>query len=82
MTGIPYEYSEIIFHPFERLIRSIYTEYEEKWRYGLGLYVVQYLVNKMKGKISCKNGINSIHYQVSKPITTFTVELPLADFYR
>lgn len=78
VTGIPYEYSEIIYHPFERLIRSVYTEYEEKWQYGLGLFVVNQLVNKMEGKITCKNGINSMNYQDIKPITTFTVELPLA----
>lgn len=73
LTGVPYEYSELVFAPFERLNRNLKYEYEEKWSFGLGLYVVRKILEKMKAKICCNNAIDYIRMSTPRPITVFTV---------
>ncbi|MCG8571555.1 MAG: response regulator, partial [Spirochaetes bacterium] len=77
ILGIPYEYSELVFNPFERLHRILPFKYKEKWSFGLGLYVVRKIVEKMGGKIDCHNGMCYLCYTEPKPITSFIMHFKL-----
>jgi signal transduction histidine kinase len=78
-TGVPYEYTEKVFNPFERLNWNIQNKIPEKWSFGLGLFAVRKMVEKMNGKIECYNGLYHMLHQKAKPVTTFCISLPFSD---
>lgn len=77
--GIPEEYYNLIFEPFFRLSAYV-NEHFETLDYGLGLTLVDKIINKFNGKINIsyiKNHLISKSNEQNK--LEFTIVLPLLD---
>ncbi len=75
IVGIPQEYQNIIFEPFFRLWDFTFEEYETL-DYGLGLTLVEKIIEKHRGFVSVNNLLD---HSSSQPETKveFSVSIPL-----
>ena len=77
ITGIPMEYSTIIFEPFFRMVSNVYEQYDTI-DYGLGLTLVEKIIEKHNGKITAFNIQDNT--DLSKGAVTkvnFSITIPL-----
>lgn len=58
VKGIPFEYENLIFEPFFRIEKIVFEKFETP-DYGLGLTLVEKIINKHNGKVSITNIIDS-----------------------
>ncbi|MDY6934977.1 MAG: response regulator [Spirochaetota bacterium] len=75
-VGIPLGYENIIFEPFFRMTKTVQEEYTTL-DYGLGLTLVDKIINKHNGKISATNIVD--HSIISNKPTnkvTFNISIP------
>lgn len=77
VVGIPMEYSTIIFEPFFRIVSNVYERFDTI-DYGLGLTLVQKIIERLDGKISAFNiqdNSNLSRGAITK--VTFSLSIPL-----
>jgi DNA-binding response OmpR family regulator len=77
ISGIPYDYSELIFDLFYTLEAFPTTHPEEEWPHGTGLFVARSLARRMGGWLECKTVVDYTGAQ-PQPLVQFTFILPLA----
>lgn len=75
ITGIPYEYSELVFDLFYTIEAFPNPFDEEEWANGTGLFIVRKILKKFDGWIKSANGID---YTKGDPIPyiKFSINLP------
>lgn len=76
VTGVPYEYSELVFDLFYTIEPFPVELDEEDWRGGTGLYISRKIINRHNGWIRNANGIDYSHGEPI-PFVSFIVSLPL-----
>jgi K+-sensing histidine kinase KdpD len=54
ILGIPEAYSRVVFEPFFRICRTVQEEYKTL-DFGLGLTLVEKVINKHNGKVAVEN---------------------------
>lgn len=74
ISGIPHEYSELVFDLFYRLDDAQVMKGEE-WTGGVGLYVCRKLLGRQNGWISAKNGVDYTTGSAD-PFVQLTINLP------
>ncbi|MCB1199552.1 MAG: response regulator [Leptospiraceae bacterium] len=74
--GIPDEYSKLIFEPFFRLSKTVKEEYDTL-EFGLGLTLVEKIIEKLNGRISVFNVKNYLDQsERNEVLVNFEIELP------
>lgn len=77
ISGIPYDYSELIFDLFYTLEAFPTTHPEEEWPHGTGLFVARSLARRMGGWIENMTVVDYTGSQ-PQPLVQFTFILPLS----
>lgn len=75
IVGIPDELSKLVFEPFFRISKFIYSEYPTL-DFGLGLTFVHEVITEMKGKIFAKNLLSFLD-EKKEILTCFQLSFPL-----
>ncbi len=78
-VGIPVEYERVVFEPFYRLTKFVHEQYNTL-EFGLGLTLVEKIVNKHGGDVACRNIIDHSDNRRESHIRVNTsIALPLVD---
>ncbi len=79
VTGIPFEYENLVIEPFFRMAKIVFEEFETS-DYGLGLTLVEKIVRKHGGKITISNVLDSSNIaRASETKVSVSVLLPYAE---
>lgn len=76
VTGIPYDYGELVFDLFYSIDGFPVEIEQEEWRYGTGLYICRHLLQRMNGTINASNGVDYSGGE-RRPFVQLQVTLPL-----
>ncbi|MCG8570778.1 MAG: ATP-binding protein [Spirochaetes bacterium] len=79
IIDLPQDFQQVLFEPFKRFGNLSDFYKNEKWKYGLGLFAVKKMAEKMNGDVQCSCGICYQSNETPKPIITFKLKLKLAD---
>jgi len=74
ITGLPYDFQELVFDMFFTIAR--YPEYleEERWKDGTGLYIARRYLKDMGSWIVAGSGLD---YTLNEPYVTMTIRVPI-----
>lgn len=75
VLGIPEVYSRVVFEPFFRICRTVQEDYKTL-DFGLGLTLVEKIINQHNGKIRVENLKNYLD-NMKGILVNFTIELPI-----
>ncbi|HNW28585.1 MAG TPA: PAS domain S-box protein [Spirochaetota bacterium] len=77
--GIPVEYEKVVFEPFYRLTKFVHEQYNTL-EFGLGLTLVEKIVNKHGGEVFARNIVDhSDSRRESQVKVNVSLSIPLAD---
>lgn len=77
ITGIPYDYAELVFDLFYSIEAFPMEIPQERWRYGTGLYICRRLLHRMGAAIRAANGLDYTGDGPPRPYVQITMELPI-----
>ncbi|MCP4135919.1 MAG: response regulator [bacterium] len=78
IIGIPKEYAVEVFEPFYRLTKFVYEKYKTL-DFGLGLTLVEKIVNKHGGEVAAENIMDHSNLKQEPQVkVNFTIKLPVA----